>query len=115
MSDKIKNIQERLDENTKRQCDKEWNEAKKKVNEILSPFFVGFDDLPVDQRKEQQDQLRVRTEIMWNGVRIGHDMKVPQQYVARRCSEESSAFIDKIESLREDVDNLFSEVEGMQR
>ena len=123
MARDIKKIQEQLDDATRTRCAKEWKATIKQVEAILCPFFKPYGDASNDMREIMLDMFKdgisltssggqgilLMREKNYNGSYLG----VPMRYVQAEQEKASAEFIASVERLKEDVDNLYGEVESL--
>lgn len=107
----IKDIQARLDEKVKAHAERDFKKAIQQAEQLLEPFFK-----PVESQTFSSPAELVKLQGAFNtGSRIGkygsvylcRDMSVPECYIQKKRSEASKEFIEKVESLQEQIDELY--------
>ena len=111
----MKDIQATIDKRVEEQATKDFDEAKKQARKLLAPFFeaVKFSDYRSDGELEHmQEEFAKTTHIgKYNDLYICNDMAVPGCYVRMKQAEAAKEFIEKVESLQEQIDDLYDRTE----
>jgi hypothetical protein len=110
----LKDIQARLDEKVTKQAEKDFAEAKKQASKILEPFIEALKYTDCRQPGEleaYQEEFAKHTRISnYGDLLICDHMGPPKAYVRLKQAEASKEFIDKVSSLQDQIDELYSEV-----
>lgn len=109
-------IQSRLDKQAETQAKKDFAEACRQAANLLRPFFepLKYTDLrTANEVEEVRQAFSASTRITnYYDVLVASDMPVPKAYVRRKQVEASKAFIEKVEALQYQLDELYGGVES---
>lgn len=105
MSKDLQSVQELLDYKTKEQCEQDWVEATQKAARLLAPFFKPMHDANnIDGMNSLCSKLLHPT---WNGCDISaQNNPVPTEYIVQQQVEACKAFMQRIEELSAEVEDL---------
>ena len=110
----LKDIQARLDEKVSKQAEKDFAEAKKQARKILEPFIEALKYTDCRQPGEleaYQEEFAKHTRIgNYGDLLMCDSMGPPKAYVRMMQSKASDAFLKKIDSLQDQIDELYSKV-----
>ena len=112
----IKDIQQRLDENVEKKCEKEWLDALQQIERIIKPFFEGGRYQTKEVKNAQIEDFP--THFAMNSYCepvLFKGFPVPAIYVSRKKEEAATNFVRRVDDLEAKLDELYCEVEGMQR
>ncbi len=108
-------IQSKLDEMTEQQAAADFKRATQQAYALLAPFFEPLQY--TEYRSEENiDKCNAMLTDMFNITKHGRmylkddGLSVPDVYVADKKRKASLEFIDKVEKLQEQIDELYGSV-----
>lgn len=103
---RMMDIQEKINEAVRKQAKTDWQSALSKAGEILKPFVVNGNS----QRSEIENLLKEigGKSIYGNNSQLyfGYEMEVPESYVKFKQDKASEEFIQKVNELQSQIDEL---------
>lgn len=112
----IKDIQARLDENVEKKCAEEWQNALNQINKIIRPFFEYGRQQNIETKTAQIEDFGKHFKMNSNCEPVlFKEYPVPATYVERKKDEAASNFVKKVNDLEARLEDLYCEVENMQR
>ena len=111
----IKDIQARLDKKVEEQAEKDFRDAVRDVRKLLLPFFeaVKYTEYrAATELDELQRNFAETTRVNEYGdLYIAEGMKVPGCYIRMKQAEASRKFIESVERLQTQLDDLQGQVD----
>jgi len=107
----VNDIQARLNKKVAEQAQNDFKEALNQCTKLLQPFFKPVEYASDEEKVAVQTAFNVGTKISsYGNVYLCNNMDVPAAYVARKQAEASKEFIDKVEELQAQVEDLYNQV-----
>lgn len=113
----IKDIQARLDKKVEEQAEKDFRDAIREARKILLPFFDAVkctDYRGNGELDELIENFAKTTRVSKYGdMYLCEGMKVPSSYIRMKQAEASKEFIESVERLKTQMDDIQGQIDYM--